>query len=77
MFIFTFTIIHVHMYIHVKCTCPCPRPCRRPDRCRPSREKRFFINFVCFLVLSKLVCARALHLACILGNTFRGIKNRL
>ena len=77
MFIFTFTIIHVHMYIHVKCTRPCPRPCRRPDRCRPSGEKIFFINFVCFLVLSKLVCATALHLACILGNTFRGIKNRL
>ena len=43
----------------------------------PEQEKRFVINFVCFLVLSKLVCARALHLTCILRNTFCGMRNRL
>ena len=73
MFVFTFTFMFTftsmsNVDAHVR---------RRPDRCRPSGKKRFFINFVCFLVLSKLVCAGALHLACILGNTFRGIKNIL
>ena len=50
---------------------------RQPDRCRPIGKKCFFTTFVRFLVRSKLVCARALHLACILRNTFCGMKNRL
>ena len=40
--------------------------------------KKDFSEMLCvFLVLSELICARALHLACILGNTFCGMKNRL
>ena len=69
--------IHVHMQIHVECTRPRPCPCRRLDRCRPTGKTRFFIDFVCFLVLSKLVCARSLHFACILRNTFCSMKTRL